>query len=266
MGILWFAGMTSDGGLVAQSGPSNTVLGKFLVDGGWITWFVLIPLSVISIALIIHYLIMLRRSTQMPAAGQGAGRGRSAGAMPADIVEITREDDTMLGQAAYAGVLATGAGREAARAAIDEAVEEQATRLFRRIEYLNVIGNISPMIGLLGTVVGMIQAFARIYSGRRRHARRQQAGRRHLRRPGQHVLGAVDRHPGAVDLFAFFRNRIDAFAAEMRQAVRRPGVAGERTREAADATKAAGLRSSGCKRELNHATTLSGNGFAFRLR
>ena len=36
---------------------------------------------------------------------------------------------------------------------------QQASRLFRRIEYLSVIGNIAPMVGLLGTVTGMIFAF-----------------------------------------------------------------------------------------------------------
>ena len=63
-----------------------------------------------------------------------------------------------------AGLSQVNAGRDTARAAIDEAVEEQATKMFRKIEYLNMIGNISPMIGLMGTVVGMILAFNRIFS------------------------------------------------------------------------------------------------------
>ena len=45
--------------------------------------------------------------------------------------------------------------------AMQEAVEERAnawrSRLFRRVEYLNIIGNIAPLMGLLGTVMGMIQ-------------------------------------------------------------------------------------------------------------
>ena len=42
------------------------------------------------------------------------------------------------------------------------APEERAARLFRKIEYLNIIGSVSPMIGLLGTVYGMIRLFAAI--------------------------------------------------------------------------------------------------------
>jgi biopolymer transport protein ExbB len=213
MGISWFSGITAGSGLVAQSSPSSTVLGKFLVDGGWITWFVLVPLSVISIALIIHYLIVLRRSTQVPAGLAKALVSAARRGHARDIVEITREDETMLGQAACAGVLQLVAGRESARAAIDEAVDERATRLFRRIEYLNVIGNIAPMIGLFGTVVGMINAFARIYAagGGMPDA---------AKLAGDISVALITTFWGlliaipALSIFSLLRNRVDAFAAE----------------------------------------------------
>ena len=38
---------------------------------------------------------------------------------------------------------------------MEDAAAEQSARLFRKIEYLSVIGNIAPMVGLLGTVVGL---------------------------------------------------------------------------------------------------------------
>jgi biopolymer transport protein ExbB len=213
MAISWLWGYTTGAGAVAESGPSSTVLGKFLVDGGWITWFVLVPLSVVSIALIIHYLIVLRRSTQVPAGLAKALVLAARRGQARDIVEITREDETMLGQAACAGVGQLSAGRESARAAIDEAVEEQATRLFRRIEYLNVIGNISPMIGLFGTVVGMINAFGRIYSagGGMPDA---------AKLAGDISVALITTFWGlliaipALSIFSLLRNRIDAFAAE----------------------------------------------------
>ncbi len=46
--------------------------------------------------------------------------------------------------------------------AVEEALAEQSARLMRRIEYLSVIGNIAPMVGLLGTVTGMIIAFQQV--------------------------------------------------------------------------------------------------------
>src|SRR5687768_3183510 len=139
--------------LAAADLTSISVLKHFVIDGGWITWFVLVPLSVLTIALSINYLITIRRGTQAPvtlaktllaAARQGQVR---------NILEITRDDDTMLGQAAYRGVSQLGGANDAALIGIEEAVDEQASKLMRRVEYLNVIGNVSPMIGLLGTVV-----------------------------------------------------------------------------------------------------------------
>lgn len=46
--------------------------------------------------------------------------------------------------------------------AMEDATAEQAARLFRWIEYLSVIGNLAPMVGLLGTVTGMLLAFKEV--------------------------------------------------------------------------------------------------------
>lgn len=49
--------------------------------------------------------------------------------------------------------------REGVREAAELAAAEESARLFRRIELLNVIGNLGPLVGLAGTVWGMILAF-----------------------------------------------------------------------------------------------------------
>jgi biopolymer transport protein ExbB len=192
---------------------SNTVLKHFVVAGGWITWFVLIPLSVLTVALSINYLITIRRGTQTPvtlaktllaAARQGQVR---------NILEITRDDDTMLGQAAYRGVSQIDQANDAALIAIEEAADEQASRLMRRIEYLNVVGNVSPMIGLLGTVVGMIQAFNRIYAA-------GEGVPQASKLVGDIAIALVNTFWGlaiaipALTIYAFFRNRVEAITAE----------------------------------------------------
>ncbi len=210
IGQYWMAQVPE---VAATDGSSVSVLRQFVVYGGWITWCVLIPLSVATIALAIHYLTILRRAAQSPASLARALVTAARRGQVRRILEITRQDDTMLGQAAYAGLSQLRAGRDTARAAIDEAVGERATKLFRKIEYLNVIGNVSPMIGLLGTVLGMIKAFGRIFAA---------AGG--MPEPGKlagdiavalvttfwGILIAIP----ALTAFALFRNRIDAFAAE----------------------------------------------------
>ncbi len=193
--------------------PSISVLKHFVIDGGVITWFILIPLSVLTVALIFHYMIAIRRGTQAPVSLARALVSAARQGQIRSILEITREDDTMLGQAAFAGVSHISAGRDAAFAAIDEAVEEQASKLLRRVEYLSVIGNVSPMIGLLGTVVGMIQAFNRIYAA-------GGAVPEASKLVGDIAIALVNTFWGlliaipALSAYAFFRNRIDALAAE----------------------------------------------------
>src|SRR5215813_10208824 len=92
--------------LLAAAEPVSTrsVLQHFVTDGGPITWFALIPLSVVSIALIMFSLLTVRRGAQVPASlakalVAGARQGQSE-----SLLEITRDDETLLGQAAHAGL------------------------------------------------------------------------------------------------------------------------------------------------------------------
>ncbi len=199
--------------LAAAGISSVSTLPHFVKDGGWITWCILIPLSILTVGLAIHYLVVVRRSAQIPATMGRALMGAARQGQLRHLLAITRENSTMLGQAAYAGLTQLRAGRSSARAAIEEVVEERATKLFRRIEYLNVIGNVSPMIGLIGTVLGMIRAFSRISGA---------AGG--MPEPGKLAgdisIALVTTFWGmliaipALTAHAIFRNRIDAFAAE----------------------------------------------------
>ncbi len=201
-------------GLIGADDISATsVFTHFVADGGWITWFVLIPLSVVTIALVIHYMLTIRRSAQLPAdmarALVQSARQRQANT----LLEACAEDDSMLAQAAFAGLSQMRSGVQVARAAVDESVDERATKLMRRIEYLNVIGNVSPMIGLLGTVLGMIQAFSRIFAA---GGGMPEPGKL----AGDIAVALVTTFWGilvaipALTAYSLFRNQIDAFAAE----------------------------------------------------
>jgi biopolymer transport protein ExbB len=62
--------------------------------------------------------------------------------------------------AVHAGLKHAPAGKAAAEDALAAAIVGENARFQSRIAYLSVIGVIAPMVGLTGTVVGMIQAFA----------------------------------------------------------------------------------------------------------
>lgn len=199
--------------LAAEDLPAISLFRHFVIEGGWITWFLLIPLSMLMVTLAIHYLITIRRGTQTPPdlARKLALAGQRHELIPA--LNLARGNESMLGQAAYAGLSRLTAGSDAARMAIEETVEECATRLFRRVEYLNVIGNVAPMIGLFGTVVGMIQAFNRLFAAGGGMPDASKLA-------GDIAVALVTTFWGlliaipALSAFALFRNRIDMYAAE----------------------------------------------------
>ncbi len=96
--------------------------------------------------------------------------------------------------------------------ALEESLEDRSAKLVRKIEYLNVIGNVSPMIGLFGTVYGMIRLFASIRA----------AGA--IPEPAiiadDISIALVTTFWGlavaipALSAFAIFRNRVDVLTAE----------------------------------------------------
>jgi len=76
-----------------------------------------------------------------------------------------RDHDSMAGRVIGAGVQRyrnSQFGFAEYRAAIEEAGENETSKLFRRTEVLATIAAIAPMLGLTGTVVGMIEAFMTI--------------------------------------------------------------------------------------------------------
>ncbi|MEM7784033.1 MAG: MotA/TolQ/ExbB proton channel family protein [Planctomycetota bacterium] len=98
------------------------------------------------------------------------------------------------------------------RSAVEEAGEDQTGKLYRRTEVLNVIGAIAPMLGLTGTVLGMIEAFTTIASLEGMARPQELAGG-----IGQALittlLGLLVAIPAMV-AFSYFRNKIDSLVAE----------------------------------------------------
>ena len=78
----------------------------------------------------------------------------------ADLRQFVNEDDALVSRAVKAGLMHPGDDKAGVRDAAELAASQECSRWFRRIEPLNVIGNLGPLLGLAGTVWGMIIAFA----------------------------------------------------------------------------------------------------------
>lgn len=105
------------------------------------------------------------------------------------------------------------------RSAVEEAGEDQTGKLYRRTEILHVIGSIAPMLGLTGTVLGMIDAFTTIASLEGMAQPKELAGG-----IGQALittlLGLVVAIPSMV-AFSYFRNKIDSIVSEAGKRIER---------------------------------------------
>ena len=105
------------------------------------------------------------------------------------------------------------------RSAVEEAGEDQTGKLYRRTEILQVIGSIAPMLGLTGTVLGMIDAFTTIAALEGMARPQELAGG-----IGQALIttlqGLVVAIPSMV-AFSYFRNKIDSIVSEAGKRIER---------------------------------------------
>jgi biopolymer transport protein ExbB len=141
-----------------KSSPMKLDAWALLEAGGTIGW-IIVALSVAMFALLFEHLITIRQATLVPASlAETLHREISSGSFrQAD--ETCRNDSSFLGRVVSAGLAEVQLGYPAVEKAMEDAAQQQAARLFRRLEYFTVIGTIAPMLGLLGTVWGMILAF-----------------------------------------------------------------------------------------------------------
>jgi len=181
-----------------------------LIQFGGIVGYVIIALSVIAVGLIIDDLLLLRHRVLLPAdeieelrALVAAGRGAE--------VAAGQLRSSFIGAMAVAGLRELDRGYEAMVKGMEDAADEFTGRLLRRIEYLNVIANVSPMLGLLGTVMGMVQCFNQIsVAAGGADPRLLAAGI--FQALMTTVMGLIVAIP-AFFAFSLFRNRVDALAA-----------------------------------------------------
>jgi len=76
-----------------------------------------------------------------------------------EAYELAKSDESFLGRVLAAGLAKLSAGYQPAIEAMQEIGEEENMKLEHRLSYIALIGSIAPMVGLLGTVDGMVDSF-----------------------------------------------------------------------------------------------------------
>jgi biopolymer transport protein ExbB len=115
--------------------------------------------SVISVALIIERLVALRHSKVVPAGLLQRAVGEFKRGANNDKLLDELERHSPLGRVLSAGLRNVGASREIMKESIEESGSAVSHDLSRYLTTLGTIASISPLMGLFGTVVGMIEIF-----------------------------------------------------------------------------------------------------------
>lgn len=115
--------------------------------------------SFIAVAVIVRSVLEIRQSNIMPADSVDEIRKRINRSDWTGLRQFAESDGSFPARV-LAAAMGSTRGRASARDAAELTASEEAARWFRRIEMLNVLGHLGPLLGLVGTVYGMILAFA----------------------------------------------------------------------------------------------------------
>jgi biopolymer transport protein ExbB len=121
-------------------------------------FIIILLLSVTGLTLIIQGFIKNRASVFLPEESTNHIRELISQKKFKELIEFT-ETDPSFASKALNPALKRAPSFSSMKEAMETSIGEQTAEQFRRIEYLNIIGNLGPLLGLLGTVLGMMEAF-----------------------------------------------------------------------------------------------------------
>jgi biopolymer transport protein ExbB len=183
-----------------------------LIQKGGVVGYMIIVLSIVSLGLIIDYFFTIRKATILPSKDVAALRTLIENRNPAEMAAFERSEPSFLSKVTLAGLKESHHGYDAMVKAMEDAAEALASGIARKTEHLNVIGNISPMLGLLGTVIGMLRCFNEIAHVAGTIEPKQLAGGI-FEALVTTCMGLIVAIP-ALYCYAIFRNRVDEYSGE----------------------------------------------------
>jgi biopolymer transport protein ExbB len=211
----------------AKAGPPQgkqaTTVVEFILQSGLIG-FLIILLSFVMVALIVEHGLTIRKEVLMPEAVMQQLEEKVATGKLDDAIAFCQQppnfslatDVVLAGLERFKG---SQFGFAEYKAAVEEAGEEATSALYRKTEVLGVIGAIAPMLGLLGTVQGMILAFDTLATsgGAADPAKLADSIGLALVTTFEGLVVAIP----AMIAYSFFRNLIDSLIAEAGKRVER---------------------------------------------
>ncbi len=185
---------------------TKTMLEWAIRASGPIGAFLLI-LSIYFTALVIRLFMEFRVSEAVPAPLVEKLEAAIRDKKFQDAYDVCKDNDSFLARLVRTGIANLPNGRPEAKESMEAVSEEMVTLLEMKISYLAIIGTLGPMIGLVGTIWGMIMSFQEIATAAGAQPRPEKVAEG-ISTALFITLEGVSLSVPAIFFFAFFRNRI----------------------------------------------------------
>jgi len=161
--------MAQDAGVEAADAPAaeeaaqKTAGFMTIVFGGSIVeigiWLTIFGASAATLAFVIDAMVSIKRDKLLPEdLVEGVRESLEEGDLNSAIAAC-EENPSPLSNILMVGFSNITEGFEVIQDSISASAEYESEKLLQKVNYLNMLGQIAPMLGLLGTVVGMVGAF-----------------------------------------------------------------------------------------------------------
>ncbi len=150
------------GNVHAEAAKESTTLIQTILHGGPMVvfiWVCILVTSITMVTLVIQLALSLKKDKLAPPPLVDSLRQLIGSGNYQEAWETCNANKNYLANVLKSGLNRLGRGKEAVEGSLSEHGLRETTLLRTKNSYLSVIGVVSPMIGLLGTVIGMMGAF-----------------------------------------------------------------------------------------------------------
>jgi biopolymer transport protein ExbB len=197
----------------ATSPPRTKNMLMWAIEASGLMGVFLVFLSIYFTALVIRLFMELRLSEAVPLPLVEKLETAIKDRKFQEAYDACRDNDSFLARLVRTGVAALPNGRAEAKEAMSDVSDEVVTGMETRISYLAIIGSIGPMIGLVGTIWGMIQSFQEIATAAGSQPKPEKVAEG-ISTALFITLEGVSLAVPAIFFFGFFRNRIAHMTVE----------------------------------------------------
>lgn len=201
-----------DGGDDAPKVKKTQSLWDIIKSGGSIGFFIIL-LSIIGMALTIEHFLTIRRDQMVPPDLLTHIEALFEDEEYEQVMDLCEAQPNFLTNVVAAALPRIGSSFDQIESAIADGADNESMKLFQKIGYIQLLSSLGPMLGLLGTVTGMIGAFQKIATSEGSPSPAELADN-----IGMALVTTAEGLVVAIPLtaaFFFFRNRIIRISTEV---------------------------------------------------